>query len=229
MAERDPPANEDRPREKLARSGVGTLGDSELLALILGNGAAGRSALELANALLKDVGGVHGLTRASPDRLTLVDGIGPAQSGRVLAAIELGRRTLLVAPQAKLPLRSPEEFASFLLPRFGAHLVERFGAVLLDSRHRLLRVHLVSEGGLDAALAIPRDVFREAAIRRASAVVLFHNHPSGDPTPTRSDLELTYRLIDAGRIVGIEVLDHLILADTVYCSLRKAAGSSWHE
>ena len=134
-----------------------------------------------------------------------------------------------MSPQARLPLRSPEEIASILLPRFGAHATERFGAVLLDSRHRYLRTHLVSEGSLDAALAVPRDVFREAAISGAAAVAVFHNHPSGDPTPTRSDLELTQRLIDAGRIVGIDVVDHVILADTTYCSLRKAAGSQWHE
>jgi len=223
------PGVDDRPREKLARNGTAALSDNELLALVLGHGSAGRTALEMAAALLEDMGGLHGLTRVSVDRLTLVAGVGPAQSGRVLAAIELGRRTLLVSPQARQPLRSPQEFASFLLPRFGAHSTERFGAVLLDSRHRFLRVHVVSEGGLDGTMAVPRDVFREAAITRAAAVVVFHNHPSGDPSPTRSDLELTRRLIDAGRIVGIDVLDHLILADTVYCSLRKAAGPSWHE
>src|SRR5580765_2590263 len=134
----------DRPREKLARNGAGVLGDHELLALILGHGGAGQTAVEMATAILKEMGGIHGLTRVSPDRLTLLPGVGPAQSSRVLAAIELGRRTLLIAPQAKLPLRTPEEFASFLLPRFGAHSDERFGAVLLDSRHRFLRLHLVS-------------------------------------------------------------------------------------
>jgi DNA repair protein RadC len=218
----------DRPRERLARNGVGALADSELLALVLGHGAAGRTALQLAGVMLREIGGVHGLTKVGVDRLTNIAGVGPAQSSRVLAAIELGRRTLLVSPKARLPLRSPGAFAGFLLPRFGAHPVERFGAVLLDTRHRLLRIHVVSEGGLDATLAVPRDVFREAAIARAAAVVVFHNHPSGDPKPTNSDLALTRRLIDAGRIVGIDVLDHLILTDTVYCSLRRAAGASWH-
>ena len=219
----------DRPREKLARNGVATLGDSELLALVLGHGAAGRTALQLAGVMLRELGGVHGFTKVSADRLTHIAGVGPAQSSRVLAAIELGRRTLFISPQARLALRSPQEFARLLLPRFGAHPAERFGAVLLDSRHRLLRIHVVSEGGLDETLAVPRDVFREAAIARAAAVVVFHNHPSGDPKPTPTDLALTRRLIDAGRIVGIDVVDHLILTDTVYCSLRQAAGPSWHE
>ena len=172
--------------------------------------------------MLRELGGVHGLTKVSADRLTHIAGVGPAQSSRVLAAIELGRRTLFVSPQAKLPLRTPEELGEFLLPRFGAYPVERFGVVLLDARHRFLRVHLVSEGGLDSVVAVPRDVFREATISGASALVAFHNHPSGDPTPTRSDVTLTRRLIDAGRIVGIDVLDHLVLADAAFVSIRRA-------
>jgi DNA repair protein RadC len=150
------PEGHDRPREKLARAGVAALGDVELLALVLGHGAAGRTALELAGELLRDVGGVHAVTKASMDRLTRLPGVGAAQASRIIAAIELGRRTLLVSPQARLPLRSPEIVGTFLLPRFGAHATERFGALLLDSRHRLLRVHIVSEGGLDAAMAVPQ-------------------------------------------------------------------------
>ena len=189
---------------------------------MLGHGTTGQSAVELATALLRDVGGAHGLTRASPGRLALRRGVGAAKAARVLAGIELGRRTLCISPQAKLPLRTPDAVAAFLLPRFGAHLTERVGVLLLDSRHRLIRVQLVSEGGLDASLAVPRDVFREAAIGGAAAVVVFHNHPSGDPMPTRSDIDLTRRLADAGRIVGIDLVDHMILADGVYRSMKKA-------
>jgi DNA repair protein RadC len=218
----------DRPRERLARTGVSVLGNRELLALVLGHGGAGRTALDLAAAILKDLGGVHGLAKASPDRLSRLAGMGPAQSSRVLAAIELGRRTLLVAPNARLPLREPEEFAAFLLPMFGAHSTERFGAVLLDARQRLMRVHIVSEGSLDSALAIPRDVFREATISQAASMVVFHNHPSGDVLPSRDDFEVTARLIDAGKIVGIDVLDHLILGDTMYCSMRRIQRQLWH-
>jgi DNA repair protein RadC len=148
--------------------------------------------------------------------------VGAAKAARVLAGVELGRRTLAVSPPAKLALRSADDLAALLVPRFGAHPTERVGVVMLDSRHRLMRVHLVSDGALDAALAVPRDVFREAAIAGAAAIAVFHNHPSGDPTPTTSDIELTRRLISAGRIVGIDVVDHLILVDGAYCSLRKA-------
>lgn len=182
----------------------------------------GRSAGDLAVTVLREVGGVHGLTRVTPARLTRLRGIGAAKATRILAAIELGRRTLSMAAPARLPLQTPEALGRFLLPRYGAFAVERFGVVMLDSRHRLLGVHLVSEGTVDGTLAIPRDVFREATVAGAPAVVAFHNHPSGDPRPTRSDVELTRRLMDAGRIVGIEVVDHLILADTRFVSIRKA-------
>jgi DNA repair protein RadC len=211
---------DDRPREKLSRRGVGSLGDREILALVIGHGVAGRSALDIAEALLTDVGGIHGLTRATVIRLVRAAGIGVAQASRVIAAVELGRRTLHVPLAPRLPLQTPAALGEFLLPRFGAHAVERFGVVLLDARHRLMHVHMVSEGGLDVAVAVPRDVFREATQSGAAAVVLFHNHPSGDPEPSRDDLLLTRRLIHAGRIVGIDVVDHLILGDTEYCSLR---------
>jgi DNA repair protein RadC len=220
---------DDRPRERLARCGPSSLAVRELLALVLGHGVPGRTAVELAGAVLREAGGVHGLTKISLGQLNRIPGMGPAQSGRVLAAVELGRRTLAISPRAKLPLRTPEELAAFLLPKFGSHPLERFGAVLLDSRHRFLRLHVLSEGGLDATIVQPRDLFREATLGGASAVVVFHNHPSGDSRPTRDDLDLTRRLIDAGRIVGIDVVDHLILTDTVYCSLRRLTGRSWNE
>jgi len=212
---------DDRPREKLSRRGVGSLGDREILALVIGHGVAGRSALDIADALLADLGGIHGLTRATVIRLVRAAGIGVAQASRVMAAVELGRRTLCVPVSPRLPLQTPEALGEFLLPRYGAHAVERFGVILLDARHRLLHVHMVSEGGLDATLALPRDVFREATLSGAAAVVIFHNHPSGDPEPSRDDLLLTRRLLHAGRIVGIDVVDHIILGDTEYCSIRQ--------
>ena len=142
-------------------------------------------------------------------------------ASRIIAAIELGRRTLVTSPPAKLPLQTAAELGQFLLPRFGAHPVERFGVVLLDARHRFLSVHLVSEGSLTATAVLARDVFREATIGDAAAVALFHNHPSGDPTPTRPDVMLTRRFCEAGETLGIDVVDHLILADDRYCSMRQ--------
>ena len=214
---------DDLPRERLGRLGVRSLSDAELLALVLGHGTPRRSSRAIAAELLIQTGGVHGLGRASVGRMAMVPGVGEAQASRVVAAIELGRRTLTLALRARQPLHSPQEIAAFLLPRYGAHAVERFGVLLLDAQHRFIRAHIVSEGGMDAAVAVPRDVFREAAIAGAAAVVLFHNHPSGDPTPSREDIVLTRRLIAAGEIVGIEVIDHMVLADTSYCSMRHGA------
>jgi DNA repair protein RadC len=214
--------SEDGPREKLARAGVSSLGDDELLALVLGHGAAKRSALTIARELLAVAGGLHGLARTTGSLFDRAAGVGSVQAGRVLAAVELGRRTLLIAPEKKLPLHEPLAFARLLLPRFGAHPVERMGVVLLDTKHRLIRVHLVSEGGLDQTLGVPRDVFREATIAGASAVALFHNHPSGDPTPSRDDVLLTRRIAEAGEIVGIDVIEHIVLADASYYSMKTA-------
>jgi DNA repair protein RadC len=217
----------DRPREKLERSGAGALGDNELVAVVLGHGGAGTNALATANRVLAVAGGVCGLTRVHRRRLVSVPGIGEAQASRVLAAIELGRRTLLIDAEARPRFGSASEIARFLLPRFGAYPVERFGVMLLDATLRLMGVELVSVGGVDRSLAHPPDVFRAAVTARASAVVLFHNHPSGDPTPSVDDVRLTQRRAAAGEVVGIDVVDHVILADRRYQSMRESRILPW--
>jgi DNA repair protein RadC len=210
----------DRPREKLERSGAEALGDNELLALLIGHGTAEADALNVANAVLAASRGVHGLTRMDRDDLTRLAGVGGAVAARILAGVELGRRTLTVPPARRPRFLSPREAAIFLLPQYGAHPVERFGVLLLDARHRWLRTRLLSSGSRDASLVHPREVFREAAIAGASALVAFHNHPSGDPTPSAEDVALTRRLVRAGEVMGIDVIDHLVLADTRFCSLK---------
>jgi len=215
-------APHDRPREKLEKSGVNALGDNELLAVLIGHGTAGMSALGLANLILERSGGAHGLTRLHRDQLAKIPGIGPAQASRVQAAIELGRRTLLVSARARPRFMHAQELAAYLLPQYGAHPVERFGVMLLDTRCRLLSTRLLSIGSLDASMANPREVFREALVGGAAGVVVFHNHPSGDPTPSQDDIALTLRLKRAGDVVGVELLDHVILADTQYSSMKEA-------
>jgi DNA repair protein RadC len=134
----------------------------------------------------------------------------------------------LLSPRARPRIATPREAAMYLLPQFGAHPVERFGVLLLDTRHRLIRAQVVSVGSADTSLAHPREVFREAAIAGAAAIVLFHNHPSGDPMPSQDDIELTRRLVAAGELLGIDVVDHVILADTHYCSMKESGSLSWH-
>jgi DNA repair protein RadC len=215
-------APHDRPREKLERLGAAGLGDNELLALVVGTGSRAVDALGLANRLLARAGGLHGLPRLGLHDLRDAPGVGPARAAQILAAVELGRRTLTRLAPDRVPVVMPEEFATLLLPEFGTAPVERFGVVLLDTKKHVIRVRLISSGSLDQTVVHPREVFREAVSAGASALVLFHNHPSGDPTPSRDDLNLTIEIWSAGRVVGIDVVDHIILAEQRYFSLVEA-------
>lgn len=214
-------APHDRPREKLLRLGASSLGDNELLAIVIGAGQANAGALDLANTLLARVGGVDGLSRARPEDLTCITGIGAARATQVLAAVELGRRTLTRGGRPRLQLKTPREVAELLLPQFGGRSVEQFGVVLLDTKRRVIRTTIVSIGTLDASIVHPREIFREATAAGAAALVLFHNHPSGDPEPSDDDKHLTRRMVSAGIVMGIEVIDHVILGDVRYCSFRE--------
>jgi DNA repair protein RadC len=214
-------AAHDRPRERFDRVGASALGDHELLAIVLGHGQGRRTALDLAAALLERTGGLHRLARVSLEELLEVDGIGRARAAQVLAAVELGRRTLSRAPADRKQFLTPRDVAEYLIPEFGNSPVEQFGVVLLDTKHRILKTRLLSIGSLDTSVVHPREVFRAAVLGGAAAVVLFHNHPSGDPTPSRDDIALTRRLITAGEVMGIDVLDHVIVAETRYVSLRE--------
>jgi len=215
-------APHDRPREKLQRLGSAALGDNELVAIVLGSGSRECGALELANRLLQRAGGLHGLTRAAFGELHLVPGVGNARAAQVLAAVELGRRTLVRGGTERPRLSTPRQLASYLLPQYGAGAVAPFGIVMLDTKHRMIRIKILSIGSLDTTVVHPREVFREATSASAAAIVLFHNHPSGDPTPSADDLVLTTRMVNAGDIMGIDVVDHLILADQRYFSLVEA-------
>ena len=212
-------APHDRPREKLERLGAAGLGDNELLAVVLGSGARGAGALDVANRLLEQADGVHGLVRLDVGDLCQVSGVGRARAAQVLAALELGRRTLLPTVRERPRFRTPSDVAAYLLPQYGSRPVEQFGVVMLDTKHRLIRIKIVAVGSLDTTVVHPREVFREATAASAAAIVLFHNHPSGDPTPSADDLMLTSRMVSAGSVMGIDVVDHVILGDQRYHSL----------
>jgi DNA repair protein RadC len=212
---------DDRPREKLLRHGAPALGDNELVALVLGSGCRGTGALALANELLTTRGGLHGLMRSTCDDLVRIAGVGRAKAAQIVAALELGRRTLTHAPSARIQLRTPHEAAAYLMPAFGSRPVEQFGVVLLDTKHRVLRTSVLAIGTLNSTVVQPRDVFREAALGGAAAIVVFHNHPSGDPSPSPDDVELTRRLAAAGTLMGVDIVDHIILGDVRYCSFKE--------
>jgi len=214
-------AEHDRPREKLARVGAGALGDNELVAIVFGQGQRRVSALDLANTILTAVGGVTGLARAAHDELMRIRGIGAARAAQLLAAVELGRRTVAQGSRERPQMTSPRSVAEYLMPQYGNRRVEQFGVLLLDTKHRVLRSTVLSIGTLDASIVHPREVFREAVAGGAAKIVLFHNHPSGDPEPSREDTHLTERLIAAGVLMGIDVIDHVILGDARYFSYRE--------
>lgn len=210
---------EERPRERLARLGASALSSGELLTILLGTGARGLSALELADELL--VPGLHALASRSVLELQRIRGLGRAKATRLLAALELGARLGSNGASAAPAFPGPAEAARYLLARYASRPVETFGLLALDARHRLRREAVVSVGCLTSSLVHPREVFQEAVVSRAAALVLFHNHPSGDPEPSADDLALTRRLAAAGSLMGIEVLDHLVLGAGRYVSLKE--------
>jgi DNA repair protein RadC len=221
---------EERPRERLLSAGPGSLSSTELLAVLLGTGTRGASAAELAAGLLGAFGSLEALSQARPEELARQSGIGPSRACALLAAFELGRR-LHAAPPARRPvIRTPRDVAALMGPQMRHLDREHFRAVLLNTRHEVLEVAAVAVGGLDAAPIHPREVFKEAIRRSAAAVILVHNHPSGEPEPSGDDLRITTRLQQAGRVVGIEVLDHVIIGDGRFVSLRERGvlgGESW--
>lgn len=213
----------DRPREKLARAGVVALGDNELVAVLLGSGIRAHGALAVAQDVLAMTGGVCGLLDIGLDELCRVGGVGASRAARLLAAIELGRRAVAGEGGARPQFAKPSDLGFYLLPLYGGYRVERFGVVLLDAKNRLIKTAILSVGSLDTSIAHPREIFREAAIASAAGVVVFHNHPSGDPQPSVDDIVLTQRLKTAGQLMGIELLDHIILGEGRWFSFRDAS------
>lgn len=209
------PAGE-RPREQLLQNGAAALSDAQLLGIILQSGQPRQSAVALAVELLRHAGSFQALTQMTPTELRAIHGIGPAKAAQVLAAVELGRRVVSSPLETGQAITSSEAVARYYRPRLRDLKHETFRVLLLDAKRRLLREALVSEGTLTASLVHPREAFLPAVRGSASAVIFVHNHPSGDPTPSPEDLELTRRLIEAGRLLGIQVLDHVIIgADRV--------------
>jgi DNA repair protein RadC len=213
--------SQDRPRERLLSGGPEGLSAQELLSLLLRTGTPRSSATDLAGQVLATFGSLEALSLARADELDRLAGIGPAKASTLLAAFELGRR-ISAAPPARRPvIRTPGDVAALLGPRMRHLDREHFKAVLLNVRHEVLDVTSVAVGGLDNAPIHPREVFKDAIRRSAAAIILVHNHPSGTPEPSGDDVRITIRLQEAGRVVGIEVLDHIIVGDGRFVSLRE--------
>lgn len=210
-----------RPRERLLTYGPQPLSDAELLAIILGSGAVGRNVIDVAQALLARSGGLGGLARASLSELQAERGVGTARGAAVLAALEIGRRSVGERPARGRRLGSAAEVWTHLRARLGASPVEEFWALALDIRHRVLWEACLARGSLTGVEVHPRDVFRPLIRGGAAAVIFCHNHPSGDPSPSRQDLDLTLRLRDVGELCGITVLDHVVVGTDGFTSLAQ--------
>jgi DNA repair protein RadC len=213
----------ERPRERMRALGAQALSTTELMAVVIGSGGAGQSALACARAVLDVGGGSLGRLAAVPlAALTRAHGVGEARAAAVHASLELGRRMAAEAREAGAPMRSPRDVAAAFSPRLQELPVEEFHVAILDAQHRLERDVLVTRGLLNSSLVHPREVFREAIAERAAAVILVHNHPSGDPTPSAEDRLVTEQLVAAGRLLDIPVHDHIIVGRGRYVSFAEA-------
>jgi len=217
----DLPTSE-RPRERLQKLGVDALSAQEILALILGRGIAGESVMVTAQRLLSQFGNLKGIAGASVEELSLVKGIGLAKASQIKAAFELANRLEGYSEAGDKPLvKTPEEVVNLVRSRLKGKKKEYFLTLLLNTRNQLIKVAEISIGSLDSSIVHPREVFKEAISASAASVIFVHNHPSGDPTASEDDIKLTKRLAEAGEIVGIDVLDHIIIGDKNYLSLKR--------
>lgn len=213
----------ERPRERLRAEGAAALAARELLAILIGSGREGASAVDIAGDLLRGAdGSLRRLAAASPAELAGVQGVGPAVAARVSAALELGRRLAREGPLERGRIRGPLDVFERCAPGMRDLHQEEFRVLLLNTQHAVAREITVTRGTLDASIVHPREVFRAAITESAAAMILVHNHPSGDPTPSPEDREVTRQLAEAGRLLGIPVLDHIVIGDSRYVSFVEA-------
>jgi DNA repair protein RadC len=211
----------ERPRERLLKHGVAVLSQQELLALILGRGTKGESVMVTAQTLLSEFRTIKKLATASVEELTKIKGIGTAKATQIKAALELSQRMdNLDDPGPKIAVKSPDDVMKVVKNQLKGKKKEHFYVLLLDTRNHLIELDEVSKGSLDSSVVHPREVFQKAILHSAASVIFVHNHPSGDPTPSKDDIQLTKRLIEVGELMGIEVLDHIIACDYDHLSMK---------
>jgi len=209
-----------RPRERLLKEGAGVLSESELLAILLGTGSREATALELASLVMARFKNLRLLLDATVEELSEVKGVGPAKASQIKAALELARRVSQYTGPSLPVITSPEDAVGLVMEEMRHYDREHFRALLLNTKNQVIWRDNVSVGTLNSSSVHPRELFRNAIKKSAASVILVHNHPSGDPTPSREDLDVTGRLCEAGRIIGIEVLDHIIIGDNRYTSFK---------
>lgn len=209
------------PRERLSQFGPEMLTNKEILAILLRTGLKGENVLDLAERLLMEAGGLAGLARMDVHDLIQLHGLGKAKASELKAALELGRRSVSADPTTRPVINSPQDIAHLVMEEMRYLDREHFRIVSLSTKNHVLGISSISIGSLNSSLVHPRECFKEAIRRNSNAIILLHNHPSGDPSPSREDIDVTRRLADGGQILGIEVLDHVIIGDNRYISLKE--------
>jgi len=212
---------EERPRERLRAYGVQALTTAELLAILIRTGTHERSAVSLGEFLLSEFGSIKGVATASVEQIAAVKGLGEVKAGQIKAAIEFGNRLSLFTEDAKPSIGGPRDVANLLMPDLRYQKKEILKSLLMDTKNRVLAIRTVSIGDLSSSIVHPREVFKDAVVISAAALIVAHNHPSGDPTPSAEDVAVTKRLIGAGEIMGIDLLDHIVIGDGVFVSLKE--------
>ncbi len=212
---------DERPRERLARLGPEALRDAELIAVLFRTGTRETGAVALADKVIQHFGDLRALARASIEELQQVKGLGEVKAIEIKAAIELGKRLARHVAEQRPRITAASDVVNLLMIDYKDKETEEFKALLLNTKNEVLKVLPISSGVLDATLALPRDVFRQAVREGATAVIVCHNHPSGDPEPSRDDISLTRRLVEAADILGIRLLDHVVFGDNRYVSLKE--------
>lgn len=217
---RDLPRQE-RPRERLQKFGAEALSAQELLALIIGRGIPNKSVMNIAQELLAKFGNVKAISQATIEELSQIKGIGLAKAAQIRACFELGKREDLEPELKNFDIKDPEAVVKAIRASIKDKAKEHFKLVLLNPRNKIIGISTISIGTLNASLVHPREVFKDAITHSAASVVLAHNHPSGDPDPSEDDLKITKKLADSGKILGIEVLDHIVIGRNNFCSFKE--------
>lgn len=217
---RDLPKSE-RPRERLIKFGPEALSAQELLALIIGRGIPKKSVMNIAQELLARFGNIKAISQASIAGLSEIKGVGLAKAAQIKACFELGKRQDLEPELKNYDIKNPQSVVKAIRASIKDKAKEHFKLILLDTRNKIIGISTISIGTLNAGLVHPREIFKEAIIHNSASVVLAHNHPSGDPEPSEEDLTITKRLVDSGKILGIEVIDHIIIGKTNFSSFKE--------
>jgi DNA repair protein RadC len=210
-----------RPRERLLYAGASALNSAELLAIILRIGGRGESAIHMAERLLHQFNGITGLAQASFDELCQQHGVGEAKAAQIKAALELGKRLVAALPQDRQQIRGPSDIAELLMLEMGLLEKEQLRAVLLDTKNRVMRVATIYEGSLNTAVVRVGEIFRPAIRSNSASVIIVHNHPSGDPAPSPEDVRVTELIVEAGKLLDIDVLDHVVIGRNSFVSLKE--------